>query len=155
MRIGQGFDVHAFADGRKLMLGGVEIPHPRGLAGHSDGDALIHSIIDALLGAAGLGDIGGMFPSADERWRDASSAELLRLAAERVAGAGFRLVNLDSTVVAEAPRLAPHVEAMRESIAKALGVPVEAVNVKAKTADGLGFAGRGEGVAAFAAVLLE
>jgi 2-C-methyl-D-erythritol 2,4-cyclodiphosphate synthase len=155
MRIGQGFDVHAFAPGRRLVLGGVEIPYTLGLAGHSDADALTHAIIDAMLGAAALGDIGGMFPSSDARWRDAASIDLLRLAAERVRGAGLRVVNVDATAVAEAPRLAPHVRAMRGSIASALEVDVGAVSVKATTTDGLGFTGSGDGVAALAVVLLE
>lgn len=155
MRIGQGIDIHAFAEGRRLLLGGVEIPHERGLAGHSDGDVLLHAIIDALLGAAALGDIGGMFPSADERWAGADSRELLKLAAERVQGAGHRVANVDATVVAEQPRLAGHVPAMRECVAGILQVDINMVNVKATTADGLGFTGRGEGIAAFAVVLIE
>ncbi len=155
MRIGHGIDVHAFAEGRKLMLGGVLIPHTRGLAGHSDADALIHAIIDALLGAAALGDIGGMFPSSDERWRDAPGSELLALAAARVRDAGYRIINIDSTVVAEAPKLTPHVPDMRAAIAHAAGIEIGAVSVKASTSDELGFAGRREGIAAFAVVLLE
>ncbi len=155
MRVGQGFDAHAFADGRRLMLGGVDVPHARGLAGHSDGDALLHALIDALLGAAGLGDIGGMFPSSDERWLAADSLDLLARAAGRVRAAGYRVVNVDATVIAEAPRLAPHVDAMRERIARALEVDITATSVKAKTSDGLGFTGRGDGIAALAAVLLE
>jgi 2-C-methyl-D-erythritol 2,4-cyclodiphosphate synthase len=153
MRIGHGFDAHRFTDGRPLVLGGVTIPHDRGLAGHSDGDALLHAVIDAILGATGKGDIGAMFPSSDERWRGAESAELLRLAWE---GAGRpRVVNVDATVVAEAPRLAGHVEAMRERIASACSVDITQVSVKAKTSDGMGFTGRGDGVAAFAVVLIE
>lgn len=155
MRVGQGFDAHAFAEGRPLMLGGVEVPHARGLAGHSDGDALLHALIDALLGAAGLGDIGGMFPPSDERWRGAASLDLLAAVSRRVRAAGFRVVNVDATVVAEAPRLAAHVDTMRARIASALEVEVGAVSVKPKTSDGLGCTGRGEGIAAFAAVLLE
>ncbi len=155
MRIGQGIDVHAFAAGRRLVLGGVAIPHPRGLAGHSDADALTHAVIDAMLGAAALGDIGGMFPSSDDRWRDARSIDLLRLADERLRGAGWRVANVDATVVAEEPRLAPHVPAMREAIAEALELDIGAVSVKATTTDGLGFTGRGDGVAALAVVLLE
>ena len=155
MRIGQGIDVHAFAAGRRLVLGGVAIPHPRGLAGHSDADALTHAVIDAMLGAAALGDIGGMFPSSDDRWRDARSIDLLRLSYERLRGAGWRVANVDATVVAEEPRLAPHVPAMREAIAEALELDIGAVSVKATTTDGLGFTGRGDGVAALAVVLLE
>lgn len=155
MRIGHGFDAHAFASGRRLVLGGVEVPHDRGLAGHSDGDAVLHAIIDALLGAAGLGDIGGMFPSSEERWRDADSGELVRLAARAVRDGGHTVVNVDATVVAEAPRLAPHVAAMRQAIADALAIDVAHVSVKATTSDGLGYTGRGEGIAAFAVALLE
>lgn len=148
-------DAHAFAEGRRLVLGGVEIPHPRGLVGHSDADALLHAIIDALLGAAALGDIGGMFPSSDARWRDARSLDLLALARDRVRAAGYVVDNVDATVVAQEPRLAPHVPAMREAIAGALELDISLVSVKATTTDGLGFTGRGAGIAAFAAVLLE
>ena len=155
MRIGTGFDAHAFAEGRRLVLGGVEIAHPRGLAGHSDGDALLHAVIDALLGAAALGDIGAMFPSDDPRWAGADSLELLRLAAARVRATALGVGNVDATVVAQEPRLAPHVEAMRGRIASALGIDINLTSVKATTADGMGFTGRGEGIAAFAAVLLE
>ncbi len=155
MRIGQGVDIHAFVAGRPLMLGGVEIPHTHGLDGHSDADVLLHAVIDALLGAAGLGDIGGMFPSSDERWRGASSVELLRQAGERIARAGFRTGNVDATIIAEAPRLAGYIERMRGVIAAALEVDVTLVNVKVTTSDGLGCTGRGEGIAAFAVVLLE
>lgn len=155
MRIGQGVDIHALVAGRPLMLGGVEIPHTHGLDGHSDADVLLHAVIDALLGAAGLGDIGGMFPSSDERWRGASSVELLRRTGERVASAGFRIGNVDATIIAEAPRLAGYVEAMREAIAAALEVDVTLVSVKVTTSDGLGCTGRREGIAAFAVVLLE
>jgi len=155
MRIGQGVDVHAFAEGRRLVLGGVEIPHPRGLAGHSDADAVVHAVIDAMLGAAALGDIGGMFPSSDPAWAGASSLDLLRRAHERVAAAGYAVANVDVTVVAQEPRLAPYVPAMRERIAAALGTDAGRVSVKATTSDKLGFTGRGEGVAALAVVLLE
>lgn len=155
MRIGQGIDAHAFAEGRRLVLGGVEIAHPRGLAGHSDGDALLHAVIDAMLGAAALGDIGGMFPSSDQRWKDARSLDLLALAAERVRGAGFAVVNVDATVVAQEPRLAPHVSTMREAVGASLGLDISLVSIKATTTDGLGFTGHGDGIAAFAAVLLE
>jgi 2-C-methyl-D-erythritol 2,4-cyclodiphosphate synthase len=155
MRTGIGFDAHRLVEGRPLVLGGVPILHDRGLAGHSDGDVLLHAVIDALLGAAALGDIGAMFPSSDARWAGADSRDLLRLACERVRAAGHTPANIDATVIAEAPRLAPHIAAMREAIAATAGVPPEAVNVKATTTDGLGFAGRGEGIAAFATVLLE
>lgn len=155
MRIGQGVDIHAFVAGRPLVLGGVEIPHERGLAGHSDADVLVHAIIDALLGAAGLGDIGAMFPSSDGRWEGASSLGLLALTGERARGAGYAIGNVDATVVAEAPRLSGHVEGMRGAIAGALGIDITFINVKATTSDGLGLTGRGEGIAAFAVVLLE
>jgi 2-C-methyl-D-erythritol 2,4-cyclodiphosphate synthase len=155
MRIGHGFDAHAFAGGRPLMLGGVHVPHDRGLAGHSDGDVLLHAIIDAMLGAAGLGDIGAMFPSAEARWKDARSLDLLERAAKGVGEAGFALGNIDATVVVEAPRLAPHTDPMRRAVAKAAGIDITRVSVKATTSDGLGFTGRGEGIAAFAVVLLE
>jgi 2-C-methyl-D-erythritol 2,4-cyclodiphosphate synthase len=155
MRIGQGIDAHAFAEGRPLMLGGVAVPHPRGLSGHSDGDVLLHAVIDALLGAAALGDIGGMFPSSDQRWAGAASSRLLALAAARVREAGYHIGNIDATVVAQEPRLADHIEGMREAIAAAVEADVNLVSVKATTSDGLGFAGRGEGIAAFAVVLLE
>ena len=155
MRIGQGIDVHAFADGRRLVLAGVEVPHTRGLAGHSDADVLLHAIIDALLGAAGLGDIGGMFPPSDPQWRDAESLGLLAAAYARVRAVGLSVVNVDATVIAEAPRLAPYIEAMRAAIAGALELDVTLVSVKATTTDGLGFTGRGDGIAALAVVLLE
>ena len=137
------------------MLGGVRIPHPLGLAGHSDADVLMHAIIDALLGAAALGDIGQMFPSFEGRWADAPGTQLLRLASDRVRGAGYRVENIDGTIVAQAPVLAPYIHPMRAVIADAGGVPIEAVSVKATTSDGLGLTGRGEGIAALAVVLLE
>jgi 2-C-methyl-D-erythritol 2,4-cyclodiphosphate synthase len=155
MRIGHGFDAHELADGRRLLLGGVEVPFERGLAGHSDGDVLLHAIIDALLGAAALGDIGALFPSSDDRWADANSLDLLQEACEVVRAHGFAVANIDATLVAEAPRLAPHIQAMRQNIAAALAVEVPGVSIKATTSDGLGFTGRGEGIAAFAIVLLE
>ena len=147
--------MHALVAGRKLLLGGVEIPHERGLAGHSDADVLLHAIIDALLGAAGLGDIGGLFPSSDERWAGASGIELLRGVYERVRGTGLTLVNLDASVVAERPRLAPYTAAMRGAIAAALDIDISYISVKATTSDGLGLTGRGEGIAALAVVLLD
>ena len=155
MRIGQGIDMHAFVVGRPLVLGGVEISHSRGLAGHSDADALLHAIIDALLGAAALGDIGGMFPSSDPQWANADSRDLLRRAYERVCAAGHRLTSLDATVIAQEPKLAPHIGAMREAVAAMLNVDLGVVSIKATTSDGLGFTGRGEGIAALAVVLLE
>jgi 2-C-methyl-D-erythritol 2,4-cyclodiphosphate synthase len=154
-RIGQGYDVHALVPGRKLILGGVEIPHPAGLLGHSDADALLHAITDAILGAAALGDIGRMFPDADEKWRGADSRVLLREAMAAVRAAGWCVGNVDATVVAQAPRIASHVAAMAANIAADLGVDVGCVNVKGKTHERLGFEGRQEGIAAQAVVLLE
>jgi 2-C-methyl-D-erythritol 2,4-cyclodiphosphate synthase len=155
MRSGIGYDVHAFEPGRPLILGGVPINHDRGLGGHSDGDVLTHAVIDALLGAAALGDIGQHFPPGDPQWKDASSLDLLRRAAAFVRDAGHRVVNIDSTVVAAAPRLAPHVPSMRALLSDALGVDRDAVSVKATTSDGLGSLGRGEGIAALAVTLLD
>jgi len=154
MRVGHGFDVHAFAPGRRLVLGGVEIEHRFGLLAHSDGDVLLHAVTDALLGAAGMGDIGGIFPDSDDRWLGADSKVLLREVAERVRRAGWRIENLDCTVIAQAPRIAPYVDAMRRAIAQQIGVSPEAVNVKGKTTERLGFTGRGEGIAAQAVALL-
>ncbi|MCS7001599.1 MAG: 2-C-methyl-D-erythritol 2,4-cyclodiphosphate synthase [Dehalococcoidia bacterium] len=155
MRVGQGYDAHQLRPGRPLLLGGVEIPFDRGLEGHSDGDALIHAVIDALLGAANLGDIGAHFPSSDERFRGVSSRALLREIAARVAAAGFRIVNIDSTVIAERPRLAPYRQAMAAAMAADLGVAPDAVSVKATTTDGMDATGRGEGIAAMAIALVE
>ena len=155
MRSGIGYDIHPLERGRPLVLGGVRIEHEAGLAGHSDGDTLAHAIIDALLGAAALGDIGAHFPSDDPRHAGANSLDLLRAAAKLVAGAGYRIVNVDATVIAEAPRLAPHIDAMRANLAGALGVGIDAVSVKATTADRLGSLGRGEGIAALAIALLD
>jgi len=154
LRIGEGWDVHALVPGRKLVLGGVEIPFERGLLGHSDADALLHAITDALLGAAGLGDIGRHFPDTDARFKGADSAALLTEAAARVREAGWQVGNIDSTVIAQAPKLAPHIEAMRERIAAALGVLPAQVNVKAKTAEKLGPVGQGLAIEARAVVLL-
>jgi 2-C-methyl-D-erythritol 2,4-cyclodiphosphate synthase len=153
--IGLGYDSHVFADGRPLILGGVQIPCERGLLGHSDADVLTHAIIDALLGAAGLGDIGQHFPDTDERWRDADSIALLRHVMTLLAEAGLEPVNVDATVVLQAPKLAPHREAMRASLADALGLPPARVNVKATTAEGMGPIGRGEGAEAHAVTLLR
>jgi len=155
MRSGIGYDVHAFEPGRPLILGGVRINHDRGLGGHSDADVLTHAVIDALLGAAALGDIGQHFPPGDPQWKDASSLDLLRRAVAFVHDAGYRVVNVDSTVVAAEPRLAPPVASMRSLLADALGVDTDAVSVKATTSDGLGSLGRGEGIAALAAALLD
>ncbi len=151
---GIGYDSHRLKPGRKLILGGVEISGELGLDGHSDADVLTHAIIDALLGAAGLGDIGEHFPDSDERYRDADSIELLRTVLPRVLAQGVELVNVDATVVMERPKLAPHREAIRESLAVALGLAPGRVNVKASTGEGIGFVGRGEGVAALATVSL-
>lgn len=153
-RIGQGFDVHAFGDGDHVMLGGVRVDHDRGVIAHSDGDVILHALCDAILGALALGDIGKHFPPSDERWRGADSRGLLRHVAGLMRGAGYLVGNVDTTVVCERPRLAPHVEAMRSVIAGDLGIAVEAVSVKATTSEKLGFTGRGEGIAAFASVLL-
>lgn len=154
IRIGEGWDVHALVPGRRLVLGGVDIPHTLGLLGHSDADALLHAITDALLGAAGLGDIGTHFPDTDERFRGADSATLLAEAARRVREKGWRIGNVDSTVVAQAPRLAPHIVAMRARTAQALGLAVDDVNIKAKTAERLGPVGQGLAIEARAVVLL-
>jgi 2-C-methyl-D-erythritol 2,4-cyclodiphosphate synthase len=155
MRVGSGLDVHAFADGVPLWLAGIQIPHPRGLAGHSDGDAATHALIDALLGAASRGDIGDWFPSTDEHWRGARSTDLLRHVWQTLRADGWQLENADLTIVAAGPRLAPHRQAMRQALAEALATPIEAISLKATTTDHLGALGRGEGVAAFAAVLLS
>jgi len=155
MRVGQGYDVHPFEDGRRLVLGGVHFEGERGLAGHSDGDALTHALIDALLGAAALGDVGTHFPSSDERWRDADSIDLLKQVTKVVVAAGYTVVNVDMTVIAERPRVAPRVREMRTRLSMALGIDVGQVSVKATTTDGLGTLGRGEGIAAQAIALLE
>jgi len=153
--MGIGWDVHRFAEGRRLVLGGVEVPHERGLEGHSDADALTHAIIDALLGAAGLGDIGRHFPDTDERWRDADSFGLLLHTARLVADEGLRIVNVDATVLAERPQLAEHAGAMRDRLAGALGLDPARVNVKATTGEGMGFVGREEGIAALAVAQVD
>jgi len=154
IRIGNGLDVHALVTGRKLVLGGVTIPFERGLKGHSDADALLHAICDAVLGALGEGDIGAHFPDTDPRYEDADSRILLRAVWQRAVAEGYSLGNVDATVVAEAPRLAPYIRQMTANIASDLGAGIEQVNVKATTTEGLGFAGRGEGIAALATVLL-
>jgi len=155
MRVGIGFDAHAFADGRRLVLAGVEIPAERGLEGHSDADLVSHAVTDALLGAAGMEDIGHLFPSDDPALRGAASIELLRQAWAGVRARGFELVNVDAIVIMQAPRLAPHRDAMRAALAAALGAEVERVTVRASTTDHLGFAGRGEGAACQAVALLR
>ncbi len=154
-RIGQGYDVHALVPGRPLIIGGVTVPYDRGLHGHSDADVLLHAITDALFGAAALGDIGRHFPDTDARFAGADSRVLLRECAARIAQAGFAIENVDSTVIAQAPKLAPHIDAMRANIAEDLGLPLTCVNVKAKTNEKLGYLGRGEGIEAQAAVLLR
>jgi 2-C-methyl-D-erythritol 2,4-cyclodiphosphate synthase len=154
IRVGEGWDVHALVEGRKLILGGVEIPYEKGLQGHSDADALLHAITDALLGAAGLGDIGRHFPDTDATFKGADSSALLAEAAARVRALGWQIGNVDSTIVAQAPKMAPHIPAMRERIAAVLGLAVDQVNVKAKTAEKLGPVGQGLSVEARAVVLL-
>ena len=155
MRIGQGFDVHAFAAGRKLIIGGVEIPYERGLLGHSDADVLLHALCDALLGAAALGDIGKHFPDTDPRYQGADSRALLRHVAALIARQGFEIQNVDATIIAQAPRMAPHIPLMVNNIAADLGIAADRVNVKATTTEHLGFTGRGEGIAAQAICLLS
>jgi len=152
-RVGLGYDIHRLAAGRRLVLGGVAIEHPRGLLGHSDGDVLMHAVIDAVLGAALLGDIGSHFPSDDPRYAGAASGDLLRQIGSKVREAGYAVASIDATVVAEAPRLGAHVPAMRQAIARGLDIALECVSVKAKTNDGLGAIGAGEAIAAFAVAL--
>jgi len=154
-RIGHGFDVHAFAAGRDCIIGGVRIDHPVGLLGHSDADVLLHAVCDALLGAAALGDIGRHFPDSDARYRGIDSRELLRHVAGLLRECGWQTGNVDATIIAQAPKMAPHILAMREHIAADLGVAVDAVNVKATTTERLGFTGRGEGIAAEAVCLIQ
>ncbi len=154
MRIGHGFDVHRFGDGERVVIGGVAIPHSRGLVAHSDGDVLIHALCDALLGAAGLGDIGHHFPDTHDCFRDIDSRRLLRHVMEVVANDGLAVGNADCTVIAQAPRMAPHISAMRDNLAEDLGVERNRINIKATTTEGLGYTGREEGIAAHAVVLL-
>ena len=155
MRIGHGFDVHRFGPGDYLMIGGVKLPFEQGFVAHSDGDVLLHTVIDALLGACALGDIGHHFPDTDPAWEGADSRDLLRRVVHLVREQGFGVVNLDATLMAQAPKMAPHIDAMRGVIAEDLGVDVSQVNVKATTTERLGFTGRGEGIAAEAVVLVE
>jgi 2-C-methyl-D-erythritol 2,4-cyclodiphosphate synthase len=155
MRVGNGFDAHRLVPGRRLILGGVEIPFDRGLEGHSDGDCLLHAVCDALLGAAGAGDMGEHFPSREPKWKGTASTVFLKEVARVLDEKGYVVENLDVTVIAERPALAPHIEGMRAGLARALGVRDDRVSVKAKTADGMGSLGRGEGIAAQAAVLLR
>ena len=155
MRIGQGYDAHRFAEGRRLVLGGVEIEYEQGLAAHSDGDVVLHALCDALLGAAALGDIGYHFPDRSDEFRDIDSRILLRRVVALVGEQGYRVGNADLTIIAQAPKIAPHIELMRERIAADLQVDVGQVSVKATTTEGMGFAGRSEGIAAYAVVLIE
>ena len=155
IRIGQGSDIHALDEGRKLIVGGVDIPHERGLLGHSDADVLLHAVIDALLGAAALGDIGRHFPDTDERYRGVDSRVLLRATRELLAQSGWRVVNIDSTISAQRPKMAPHIPAMIANIAADLQIPEGAVSVKAKTGERLGFVGREEGISTQAVALIE
>jgi 2-C-methyl-D-erythritol 2,4-cyclodiphosphate synthase len=154
MRIGFGYDSHRLKEGRKLILGGVEIPFEKGLTGHSDADVLLHAIIDSIIGALGLGDIGSHFPDTDERWKDARSVDLLKYIIELAGENGYVVEWIDSTVIAERPGLAPYIEKMKEAISQA-GIPLGNINIKAKTNEGMGFTGRGEGMAAYAVCLLR
>ncbi|MGM9950193.1 MAG: 2-C-methyl-D-erythritol 2,4-cyclodiphosphate synthase [Lysinibacillus sp.] len=153
-RVGQGYDVHAFAEGRKLILGGIEIPHDRGLLGHSDADVLLHTITDAALGAIGEGDIGRHFPDTDPEWKDADSAKLLQYIWKMVEGKGYVLGNVDATIIAQRPKMAPYIEPMKNRIAELLNADPSQVNVKATTTEKLGFTGREEGIASLATILL-
>ncbi len=155
MRVGQGYDVHKLVNGSKLIVGGVDIPYTLGLLGHSDADVLLHAVMDALLGAAALGDIGKHFPDSDEKYKGADSMELLRHVGNLIKEKGYKIVNIDSTVIAQAPKLAPHIETMRSNIANGLGIDVDAVNVKATTEEKLGFTGAREGIAAQAICLID
>lgn len=155
MRIGHGYDVHRLVEGRLLIIGGVEIPHSKGLLGHSDADVLTHAVMDAALGAAALGDIGLMFPDNDEAFKDANSIKLLEQVRVRLAENGYRVSCIDSTIIAQRPKMAPHLQTMRENLAKALHISISCVNVKATTEEGLGFSGTEEGIAAHAVCLLE
>ena len=155
MRIGQGYDVHALVAGRRLVVGGVDIPHHKGLIGHSDADVLLHAICDALLGAAALGDIGAHYPDSDPQYSEVNSRELLRATAKKVSEAGYRIINVDATIVAQAPRMAPHIARMTGNIAADLGLNPAAVSVKATTTEQLGYIGREEGIAAQAIALID
>ena len=154
MRVGIGYDSHRFAEGRKLILAGVEIPHGQGLTGHSDADAVAHAITDAMLGAAALGDIGTHFPPTDATFKDADSIELLRRANELLEGQGYQVVNVDVTIICESPKIGPHTTAMRERIASTLGIGAKHVSIKGKTNEGMGWIGRGEGIAVIATALI-
>jgi 2-C-methyl-D-erythritol 2,4-cyclodiphosphate synthase len=155
MRVGHGFDAHKLVEGRKLILGGVDVPYEKGALGHSDADVLAHAISDALLGAAALGDLGGHYPDTDERWRNADSMELLSHCRAEVHRAGYRVENVDATIVVQQPKLAPFIMRMRENVAMRVGISVNQVSVKAKTSEGMGYTGDGSGIAAFAVALIE
>lgn len=155
MRIGHGYDVHRLCENRKLIIGGVEIEYEKGLLGHSDADVLLHAVSDALLGAAAMGDIGGMFPDNDPAFKDADSLVLLKKVVERLAESGYKAVNIDATIIAQRPKMSPHIPEMRSNIAEALGVDVDCVNVKATTEEKLGFTGSGEGISAHCVCLID
>ena len=155
MRIGHGYDVHRLVEGRKCIIGGVDVPYEKGLLGHSDADVLLHAVMDAVLGAMAVGDIGKLFPDSDPAYKGADSLALTRRVAEVMTEKGYRLGNIDATVIAQAPRLAPHIPAMRQNIASAFGTDVDRISVKATTEEGLGFTGSGEGISAHAVCLLE
>ncbi|MCM1115221.1 MAG: 2-C-methyl-D-erythritol 2,4-cyclodiphosphate synthase [Clostridium sp.] len=155
MRIGHGYDVHKLVEGRKCMIGGVDIPSPVGLLGHSDADVLLHAISDAILGAAAMGDIGHLFPDTDDTWKGADSLKLLQEVVRQVNARGYKIINIDSTILAQAPKMAPHIDSMRCNIAKVCGVDVDCVSVKATTEEGLGFTGAKEGIAAHSVCLIE
>ncbi|MDD6728969.1 MAG: 2-C-methyl-D-erythritol 2,4-cyclodiphosphate synthase [Eubacteriales bacterium] len=155
MRIGHGYDVHRLVEGRKCIIGGVDIPSPVGLLGHSDADVLLHAISDALLGAAAMGDIGHLFPDTDEKWKGADSLKLLKEVVRQLNGNGYRIVNVDSTILAQAPKMAPYINSMRENIANACNIPFDCVSVKATTEEGLGFTGAKEGISAHAVCLID
>ena len=155
MRIGQGYDVHRLVEGRDLIIGGVKIEHPTGLLGHSDADVLLHAICDAMLGAAALGDIGKHFPDSDPAYKGLDSRKLLRLCRDKLAERGYKVVNLDATIIAQAPKMRPHIDMMRENIASDIGIDLDCVNVKATTEEHLGFTGRGEGISSSAVCLID
>lgn len=155
MRIGHGYDVHRLCENRKLIIGGVEIEYEKGLLGHSDADVLLHAVSDALLGAAAMGDIGGMFPDNDPAFKDADSLVLLKKVVERLAESGYKAVNIDATIIAQRPKMSPHIPEMRSNIAEALGVDVDCINVKATTEEKLGFTGSGEGISANCVCLID
>ena len=155
MRIGHGYDVHRLCENRKLIIGGVEIEYDKGLLGHSDADVLLHAVSDSLLGAAAMGDIGGMFPDNDPQFKDADSLVLLKQVAQRLSASGYKTVNIDATIIAQKPKMSPHIPQMRANIASALGIDVDFVNVKATTEEKLGFTGSGEGISAHCVCLIE